>query len=48
MNYILLSNTLISNNMKILNDLNVTLDLENPIYRPYQKENNQIKYICKY
>ena len=37
MNFILLSNRLISNIMKTLNDLNVTLDLENPIYHPYQK-----------
>ena len=32
-------------NMKIANHLNVTLNLENSTYRPYEKENNQIKYI---
>ena len=32
-------------NMKTVNYLDVTLNLENPAYRPYQKENNQIKYI---
>ena len=31
--------------MKTVNYLDVTLNLENPAYRPYQKENNQIKYI---
>ena len=30
-------------NMKRVNYLDVTLNLENPTYRPYQKENNQIK-----
>ena len=32
-------------NMKTVNYLDVTLNLENSTYRPYQKENNQIKYI---
>ena len=32
-------------NMKTVNYLNVTLNLEISTYRPYQKENNQIKYI---
>ena len=32
-------------NMKTVNHLDVTLNLENSTYRPYQKENNQIKYI---
>ena len=32
-------------NMKTVNYLDVTLYLENSTYRPYQKENNQIKYI---
>ena len=32
-------------NMKTVNYLDVTLDLENSTDRPYQKENNQIKYI---
>ena len=31
--------------MKTVNYLDVTLNLENSTYRPYQKENNQIKYI---
>ena len=31
--------------MKTVNYLDVTLRLENSTYRPYQKENNQIKYI---
>ena len=31
--------------MKTVNYLDVTLDFENSTYRPYQKENNQIKYI---
>ena len=35
----------ISCNMKTGNYLDVTLNLENSTYRPYQKENNQIKYI---
>lgn len=34
-------------NMKIVNYLDVTFDLENSTYRPYLKENNQIKYIHK-
>ena len=32
-------------NMKMINHLNVTLNLENSTYRSYQKENNQMKYI---
>ena len=32
-------------NMKTANYLDVTLNLENSTYRPYQKENCQIKYI---
>ena len=32
-------------NMKTVNYFDVTLNLENPTYRPHQKENNQIKYI---
>ena len=32
-------------NMKTVNYLDVTLNLENCTYHPYQKENNQIKYI---
>ena len=32
-------------NMKTVNYLDVTLNLENSTYRPYKKENNQIKYI---
>ena len=32
-------------NMKMVNYLDVTLNLENSTYRPYKKENNQIKYI---
>ena len=32
-------------NMKTVNFLDVTLDLENSTYRPYQKQNNQIKYV---
>ena len=32
-------------NMKTINYLDVTLNLENSTYCPYQKENNQIKYI---
>ena len=32
-------------NMKTVNYLDVMLNLEDSIYRPYQKENNQIKYI---
>ena len=32
-------------NMKVVNYLDVTLNLENSTYCPYQKENNQIKYI---
>ena len=32
-------------NMKTVNYLDVTLNLENSTYCPYQKENNQIKYI---
>ena len=35
-------------NMKTVNYLDVTLDLENSTYHPYQKENNQIKYIESY
>ena len=31
--------------MKTMNCLDVTLNLENSTYRPYNKENNQIKYI---
>ena len=31
--------------MKAVNYLDVTLNLENSTYRPYQKENNLIKYI---
>ena len=31
--------------MKTVNYLDVTLNLENSTYRPYQKENNQMKYI---
>ena len=31
--------------MKTVNYLDVTLNLENSTYRPYQKQNNQIKYI---
>ena len=31
--------------MKTVNYLDVTLNLENSTYRPYKKENNQIKYI---
>ena len=34
-------------NMKIVNYLDVTLNLENSTYRPYQKENNEITYIHK-
>ena len=30
--------------MKTVNYLDVTLNLENSSYRPYEKENNQIKY----
>ena len=32
-------------NMKTVNYLDVTLNLENCTCRPYQKENNEIKYI---
>ena len=32
-------------NMKTINCLDVTLNFENSTYRPYQKENSQIKYI---
>ena len=32
-------------NMKTVNYFDVTLNLENPTYRPHQKENNQIKYM---
>ena len=32
-------------NMKTVNYFDITLNLENPTYRPHQKENNQIKYI---
>ena len=32
-------------NVKTVNYLDVSLNLENSIYCPYQKENNQIKYI---
>ena len=32
-------------NMKTVNQLDVTLNLENSTYRSYQKEKNQIKYI---
>ena len=32
-------------NMKTVNYLDVTLNLENSTYRPYKKENNQIKYL---
>ena len=32
-------------NMKTVNYLDVTLNLENSTYHPYQKENDQIKYI---
>ena len=32
-------------NMKTVNYLDVTLNLQNSTYRPNQKENNQIKYI---
>ena len=32
-------------NMKTVNHLDVTLNLENSTYRPYKKENNQIKHI---
>ena len=32
-------------NMKTVNYLDVTLNLENSTYHPYHKENNQIKYI---
>ena len=32
-------------NMKTVNYFDVTLNLENSIYRPYKKENIQIKYI---
>ena len=35
-------------NMKTVNYLDVALDLENSTYHPYQKENNQIKYIESY
>ena len=31
--------------MKTVNYLHVTLNLENSTYRPYHKENNQLKYI---
>ena len=31
--------------MKMINYIDVTLNLENLTYRPYQKENNQVKYI---
>ena len=31
--------------MKTVNYLDVTLNLEKSTYRPYQKQNNQIKYI---
>ena len=31
--------------MKTVTYLDVTNNLENSAYRPYQKENNQIKYI---
>ena len=31
--------------MKIVNYLDVPLNLENSTYHPYQKDNNQIKYI---
>ena len=36
---------IIQYNMKMVNYLDVTLNLENSTYRPYKKENNQIKYI---
>ena len=39
------SDIVIQCNMKTVNYLDVTLNLENSTYRPYQKENNQIKYI---
>ena len=32
-------------NMKMVKCLHVTFNLENSTYRPYKKENNQIKYI---
>ena len=32
-------------NMKTVNYLDVALDLENSTFRPYQKGNNQMKYI---
>ena len=31
--------------MKIVNYLDVPLNLENSTYHPYRKDNNQIKYI---
>ena len=39
------SDIVIQCNMKTVNYLDVTLNLENSTYRPYKKENNQIKYI---
>ena len=32
-------------NLKIVNYLDVTFNLENSTYRPFQKENNEVKYI---
>ena len=39
---------IIQYNMKMVNYLDVTLNLENSTYCPCQKENNQIKYIHKH
>ena len=35
----------IQTNLKIVDFLDVTLDLENDIYKPYLKPNNQILYV---
>ena len=37
--------TIIQCNMKMVNYLDVALNLENSTYSPYKKENNEIKYI---
>ena len=37
--------TIIQCNMKMVNYLDVALNLENSTYCPYKKENNEIKYI---
>ena len=38
-------NIVIECNTKMVNYLDVTLNLEKSTYRPYKKENNEIKYI---